>query len=48
MNEGILLRTTVDNVTGTLSDNRTRFLGDRPVKLKRFIAQGQNALLALS
>ncbi len=32
MNNGILLRASVDALTGNLSDIRTRFLGARPVR----------------
>ncbi|EON62276.1 pre-mRNA-splicing factor rse1 [Coniosporium apollinis CBS 100218] len=45
---GVYLRTVLDEVTGELSDTRTRFLGPRPVKLFRVSVQGQPAVLALS
>ncbi|KAJ5884705.1 Pre-mRNA-splicing factor rse1 [Penicillium taxi] len=45
---GVYLRTVLDEVTGELSDTRTRFLGSRPVKLSQVSVQGQTAVLALS
>ena len=48
MSNGVLLRTLLDTVTGTLSDTRMRFLGSRPVKLITVKIQGASALLALS
>ena len=45
---GIYIRTVLDEVTGDLSDTRTRFLGPKPVKLFRVEVQGQTAVLALS
>ncbi|KAK9701194.1 pre-mRNA-splicing factor rse1, partial [Basidiobolus ranarum] len=48
LQNGVLLRTLLDNVTGLLSDTRTRFLGSRPVKLFRIQIQGMPAVLALS
>lgn len=48
MHKGILLRASVDSVTGNLSDIRTRVLGNRPVKCFKYVANGTPALLALS
>ncbi|ORX89541.1 hypothetical protein K493DRAFT_326164 [Basidiobolus meristosporus CBS 931.73] len=48
LQNGVLLRTLLDSVTGLLSDTRTRFLGSRPVKLFRTQIQGMPAVLALS
>lgn len=45
---GVYLRTVLDEVTGELSDTRTRFLGPKPVKLFRVTVKGQTAVLALS
>lgn len=45
---GVYLRTVLDEVTGELSDTRTRFLGPKPVKLFRVSVQGQTSVLALS
>jgi splicing factor 3B subunit 3 len=45
---GIYLRTVLDEVTGELSDTRTRFLGLKPVKLFRVSVKEQTAVLALS
>ena len=45
---GVYLRTVLDEVTGELSDTRTRFLGPKPAKLFRASVKGQTAVLALS
>ena len=45
---GVYLRTVLDEVTGELSDTRTRFLGHKPAKLFRVSVKGQPAILALS
>ena len=45
---GVYLRTVLDEITGELSDTRTRFLGHREVKLFRVTVRGQTAVLALS
>merc|ERR1711939_1195004 len=45
---GVYLRTVLDEVTGELSDTRTRFLGPKPAKLFRVSVKGQNAVMALS
>uniref|UniRef100_A0A8C5EZ87 Splicing factor 3B subunit 3 n=1 Tax=Gouania willdenowi TaxID=441366 RepID=A0A8C5EZ87_GOUWI len=48
LQNGVLLRTVLDPVTGDLSDTRTRYLGSKPVKLFRVRMQGQEAVLAMS
>uniref|UniRef100_A0A914WK62 Splicing factor 3b subunit 3 n=1 Tax=Plectus sambesii TaxID=2011161 RepID=A0A914WK62_9BILA len=48
LQNGVLLRTVLDHLTGDLSDTRTRYLGTRPVKLFKVKMQGKNALLATS
>ena len=48
LQNGVLLRTVLDHVSGDLSDTRTRYLGTRPVKLFRIKTQGSDAVLALS
>ncbi|KAA6412084.1 MAG: pre-mRNA-splicing factor rse1 [Lasallia pustulata] len=45
---GVYLRTVLDEVTGELSDTRTRFLGPKPAKLFRVAVKGEPAVLALS
>ncbi|CAF9928539.1 pre-mRNA-splicing factor rse1 [Imshaugia aleurites] len=45
---GVYLRTVLDEVTGELSDTRTRFLGPKLVKLFRVSVKGQASVLALS
>ena len=45
---GVYLRTVLDEVTGELSDTRTRFLGHKPAKLFRVSVKGQPAVLGLS
>lgn len=48
LQSGVYLRTVLDEVTGDLSDTRTRFLGARPVKLFRVKIGGTPAILALA
>ncbi|KAI6230100.1 hypothetical protein M3Y99_01100900 [Aphelenchoides fujianensis] len=48
LRNGCLLRITLDQVTGDLSDNRTRYLGTKPVKVYRVHIQGKEALFACS
>ncbi|CAG0899378.1 unnamed protein product, partial [Cyprideis torosa] len=48
LTNGVLLRTILDQVTGDLSDTRTRYLGSRPVKLFMVRMQGSEAVLAMS
>ncbi|EAR85077.1 splicing factor 3B subunit 3 (macronuclear) [Tetrahymena thermophila SB210] len=48
LQNGILLRATVDQVTGSLSDVRTRVLSAAPIRTCKYVVQGQPALLALS
>lgn len=48
LTNGVLLRTVLDPIDGSLTDTRTRFLGVRPVKLVRVKLQGSTAVLALS
>ncbi|KAL8746192.1 MAG: hypothetical protein Q9190_001745 [Brigantiaea leucoxantha] len=45
---GVYLRTVLDEVTGELSDTRTRYLGPKTAKLFRVTIKGQTAVLALS
>lgn len=44
LQNGVLLRTVLDQVTGDLTDTRTRYLGSRPVKLFRIKMQGSEAV----
>jgi len=48
LQNGVLLRTVLDQVTGDLSDTRTRYLGSKPVKLFRVTLQGGESVLAMS
>lgn len=48
LQNGCLLRATLDHVTGDLSDNRTRYLGTKSVKLFRVRIQNKEALFACS
>lgn len=48
LQNGVLLRTALDSVTGDLSDTRTRYLGTRPVKLFRVRMQESESVLAVS
>ena len=45
---GVLLRTVVDPVDGSLSDTRLRFLGAKPPRLVRTLVQGSPSVMALS
>ncbi|CEF98342.1 Cleavage/polyadenylation specificity factor, A subunit, C-terminal [Ostreococcus tauri] len=48
MANGVLMRATLDQVSGQLSDMRVRFLGTRAPKLVRTSVRGESALVALS
>ena len=48
LQNGVLLRTVLDPISGDLADTRTRYLGSRPVKLFRIKMQGNQAVLAMS
>ncbi|EPZ33025.1 Mono-functional DNA-alkylating methyl methanesulfonate domain-containing protein [Rozella allomycis CSF55] len=48
LENGVFVRLTVDQITGTLSDARTRFLGPRAVRLGKVALETGNAVLALS
>jgi splicing factor 3B subunit 3 len=48
LSNGVLLRTVVDPVDGSLSDTRLRFLGARPPRLVRTNVHGQPAVMAFS
>jgi splicing factor 3B subunit 3 len=48
LHSGVFMRTSIDSITGVLSDTRTRFLGNRPIKLFKVKVRGSTAVLALS
>lgn len=48
LSSGILMRTSIDNISGKLTDSRSRFLGLKPVKCIRTTVHGKPGLLALS
>lgn len=48
LNNGVMLRTVIDSITGQLSDTRARFLGNKPTRLCRGVIAGGQALLSLS
>ncbi|ORZ13418.1 CPSF A subunit region-domain-containing protein [Lobosporangium transversale] len=48
LQNGVLLRTVLDQTTGQLSDTRTRFLGARAVRLFELNMAGNPSVLALS
>lgn len=48
LNNGVLMKTSVDTITGTLSDTRIRYLGNKPATLFKAIVQGQPAVIANS
>lgn len=49
MENGLYVRTTVDEITGTLSDTRMKYLGTKPVQLSLVgLSDEENAILAIS
>ena len=48
LSNGVFIRTTIDNVTGLLTDVRQRFLGVKGVQIHPVKIAGGNAVLALS
>ena len=48
LQNGTLLRSVLDSVTGDLTDTRTRYLGAKPIKLFRITIQGSESLLVMS
>ncbi|XP_026816717.1 splicing factor 3B subunit 3-like [Rhopalosiphum maidis] len=48
LQNGVLLRTILDGVTGEMADTRARYLGGKPVKLFKIRTRGNEAVLAMS
>jgi splicing factor 3B subunit 3 len=48
LQSGVFMRTAIDSVTGVLSDTRTRFLGNRPIRLFKVTVRESTGVLALS
>ena len=48
LQNGVLIRTLLDNISGLLTDSRLRFLGPRPVRLCPIKMNGGSGILALS
>ena len=48
LDNGVLMRHLVDNVTGVMTDGRQQFLGTRGIKLMKIKQSGEDALIALS
>jgi splicing factor 3B subunit 3 len=48
LNNGVLMKTSVDPITGTLSDTRTKYLGSRSVSLFKSSVEGKPAVIASS
>lgn len=48
LSSGMLMRATIDTITGKLADSRSRFLGLKPVRCIRTTVLGKSGLLALS
>lgn len=48
LQNGALLRTVLDQVSGDLTDTRSRYLGSKPVKLFKVRMQGNDAVVAIS
>lgn len=48
LENGVYVRTSLDERTGQLSDTRTKYLGNKPVMLSKIVVGGTNVVLALS
>ena len=48
LENGVYIRTVLDPASGQLTDTRTRFLGSRPVLLRRVDVHGESAIVAMS
>lgn len=48
LSTGVLLRTVLDSANGELTDTRTRFLGSRPITLRRMEVAGETSVMAMS
>ncbi|ODQ58395.1 hypothetical protein WICANDRAFT_57231 [Wickerhamomyces anomalus NRRL Y-366-8] len=48
LENGVYVRTLLDERTGQLSDTRTKYLGNKPVVLSKVVVSGINVVLALS
>lgn len=48
LENGVLLRTVIDSITGGLSDSRSKFLGLDRISLSKIVVKGQSAVFALS
>jgi splicing factor 3B subunit 3 len=44
----MIVRTSIDPITGKLTDSRPKYLGSKPVKLVKIEVLGKPAILALS
>ncbi|KAI3654555.1 hypothetical protein MP228_000609 [Amoeboaphelidium protococcarum] len=48
LDNGVMFRSVMDPVNGTISDTRSRYLGPSPVKLSTVYVEGQSAIIASS
>lgn len=48
LNNGVYVRTLLDEHTGQLGDTRTKYLGNKSIKLSKVVYQGENIVLANS
>ncbi|OAF69225.1 Pre-mRNA-splicing factor RSE1 [Intoshia linei] len=48
LQNGVLLRTSIDSISGDLSDTRTKYLGTLPIKLFRIKMKTSDVVLAIS
>ena len=48
LENGVLVRSQVDNVTGDFSDRKMQLLGTRSIKLSKIKQHGEDAMIALS
>lgn len=48
LKNGMIVRTSIDTITGKLTDSRPKYLGSQPVKCVKLSILGKPAILALS
>lgn len=48
LENGMIVRTSIDSITGKLTDSRPKYLGAKPVRLIKLSVLGKPAILALS
>ena len=48
LENGMIVRTSIDSITGKLTDSRPKYLGGKPVRLVKLNILGKPAILGLS